>query len=154
MHLSNRLGSDLTSLPSPWRQIRNDLHVPPRYCHGITLHLLQHTPNYRVEHTLFPAANSTEIEREGKELSPELVVTEINESHSPLQFPRQCLQSLKGRQWPLRSHVDEANDRCRGDQLWVTIELTHLLWYQLAQSNFEISYILILYFSPSRQGRS
>jgi hypothetical protein len=93
--ISFSLPLTITRTDVPWVKIENDLYLPSEYCHGVVLHLLDHTASYRLEHTRKPAAGP--FKRESSRCEFDLM--DCDASHlrtpSPLQLPPSVLGSIR-----------------------------------------------------------
>jgi hypothetical protein len=85
----------LDSLPSniaaPWVNIHSDLFLAAEYCHGLVVHLSQHSPSYRLEHTRRPAISPAYDEMDWEHPATPFEATDFrimfSRSPSPLRLP-------------------------------------------------------------------
>ncbi|CAF3656625.1 unnamed protein product [Fusarium graminearum] len=92
--LSFRLPPSITRSDVPWTKIENDLHLLPEYCHGVVLHLFNHSASYRLEHTRKPAVGPFERGTEKCEFDLMDCDTTLLRTPSPLQLPLPAFGSI------------------------------------------------------------
>lgn len=79
---------------TPWIKIENDLHLPSEYCHGVVLHLFDHSPSYRLEHTRKPAEGPFKWDSSGCVFDLMDCDASLLRTPSPLQLPSPVLGNM------------------------------------------------------------